>query len=209
MSENPSAPHWNYFKTLCDDVEKLGRFIELTPANYGTYSIEIVRLLFATCSEIDVVFKLLCDKIDAAADAKNINHYHAIVMRKYPRFTEVVTEASSLNLDMVPWENWAQNAPPKWWTANNSVKHERNAHFHDANVGNLLHALGELCVVLCYYQQLELWDSRRVWTSEFIEIKVNPIRRMLERNGLGSGEPLLPEREFGQFRPTSSLAKSP
>ena len=53
--------HWNYFLALEADVCKLSRYIELQKDNYETYSIELVRILFAACSEIEVVMKLLCE----------------------------------------------------------------------------------------------------------------------------------------------------
>jgi len=196
MAEYISAQHWNYFKTLCDDVEKLGRFIELTPANNGTYSIEIVRLFFAACSEIDVVLKLLCSKIEPKTKVRNIDDYCRVVTTKYPRFTTTPLEASAIGLEMLPWANWEPKKSPPWWRAYNDVKHERNAFFKEANVGNLLQSMGGLCLVLCYYQQVALNEPRRVWPSEFVELKVDPLMRLFERQGLGSGEPKLFESRF-------------
>ena len=55
--ENISLQHWNYFLALESDLGKLARFVEPTEANFRTFSLEIVRLFLAACSEIDVVAK--------------------------------------------------------------------------------------------------------------------------------------------------------
>lgn len=185
MSENLSAQHWNYFKAICDDVEKLGRYVELGPDNYKTYSLEIVRLLFATCSEIDVILKLLCAKIVPGTKADNIKAYCPIITDKYHLFTKTPIEAAALSCCFVPWENWTSADPPAWWIANNKVKHRRNEFFHTANVGNLLHAVAGLLVVLCYYQEKALNEPRRSWPNEFMQIKTSGIERLLG-GGIGA-----------------------
>ena len=67
--------HWNYFLTLEDDIGRLSRYLELTQANFSSYSLELARILFAAASEVDVVSKLLCKKIDADSSANNITKY--------------------------------------------------------------------------------------------------------------------------------------
>lgn len=197
MAENLSAPHWAYFKTICDDVEKLGRFVELSPANFGTFSIEIVRLIFATCSEIDVVLKLICRGVAPESKAGSIGTYFPVIQKHYPEFFTTPVLVASLESEIRPWENWKdRDTPPGWWTANNKVKHQRNEYFDKANIGNLLGALGGLCVVLCYYQQFVLKEYRRVWPSEFVQLKV-PAGYSVIYSGFGAYEPLLSHVDRG------------
>jgi hypothetical protein len=42
-----SKLHWNYFIALERDLETTTRYVEFTPANFSTYSIEFAHLLFA------------------------------------------------------------------------------------------------------------------------------------------------------------------
>jgi hypothetical protein len=37
----------DYFHAFEDDVERLSRYVEISPDNYATYSLELVRLLLA------------------------------------------------------------------------------------------------------------------------------------------------------------------
>jgi len=53
-------------------------------------------------------------------------------------------------LALTPWLDWDQGNNPAWWRSYNNVKHERNAHYAEANLGNALSAIAGLCVLVCY-----------------------------------------------------------
>src|SRR2546421_703693 len=63
----PARLHWNYFLALESDVARVARFIEFQPANFGTFSIELGRILLAASSEVDVVAKLVCSQLEPKA----------------------------------------------------------------------------------------------------------------------------------------------
>jgi hypothetical protein len=42
--------HWNYLLALDRDAALIARFVELSTDNFGTYSIELARLLMAAAS---------------------------------------------------------------------------------------------------------------------------------------------------------------
>src|SRR5207249_8817300 len=52
--------HWDYYLVLENDLLSCRRYVEFHSTNMQVYSIEFVRILLATCSEIDVVAKGLC-----------------------------------------------------------------------------------------------------------------------------------------------------
>ena len=60
-------PHWQYFISLESSLNETTRYVELSETNYPVFSIEYARILLSTASEVDVVCKLLCTKIDSAA----------------------------------------------------------------------------------------------------------------------------------------------
>lgn len=176
-----SSPHWKYFLSLCEDVERLGRYIELTPANYSTYSIEVLRLLLATCAETDIVLKAICAGVAPSKKAERINEYRDLINYHFPGFrsTKVVARFGD---QFLPWEEWDAKPSPAWWKAYNNVKHDRGNAYDQANVGNLVRALGGLCVALCHYQQLVLKELSATPFTHFIEIEDStphfPILRM-------------------------------
>lgn len=155
ITESPKLEYWNYFLSLEQDLARLSRFVELSEANFSTYSIEQVRLLLASCSEIDVLAKALCKKINSRSRADSINKYASEILQAHPRLkeSEVIIRRHGLRLN--PWIDWSVDESPQWWRAYNKVKHQRSDHFREASLKNTLNALAALFVLLPFYYQDE------------------------------------------------------
>ena len=54
--------YWNYYLELEDQLIQTKRFVDFDISNYKTFSIEYLKLLQATCSEIDVVAKIIAEE---------------------------------------------------------------------------------------------------------------------------------------------------
>ena len=68
--------YWNYYIELEKEVLHLRKYIDFNTKNYNTFSIEILKLYQAICSEIDVVGKSLAKFINPNYSPKNdINIY--------------------------------------------------------------------------------------------------------------------------------------
>jgi len=65
--------HWNYFLALERDLEVVSRYVEFCQQNFDVYSIEFAHLLFAAASEVDVIAKLLCQRLSSQAPRANID----------------------------------------------------------------------------------------------------------------------------------------
>lgn len=155
-----NAPHYDYFLTLCEDLETTFRYVDLDPRNYATYSIEFTRLLLSIGSEVDVVAKMVCASIVPDKEPRNIDQYRAIILSHYPTIPEIEVTVRRGGLSILPWKDWKQNENPSWWKAYNNVKHHRDAHFTDANLENTLNSLAGLCALVCYlYWELLYADA--------------------------------------------------
>jgi hypothetical protein len=153
------CPNWQYLRTLDSDLENVTRYVDINPENFRTFSIEFVRLILAAGSEIDVVAKLLCGKIDPSKSCKNINDYLEIIIGKYPKFHTMIIDVPQYEMQLVPWELWGNKTNPDWWTAYNDVKHKRDIHFADANLENTINAIAGLYVMIWY---LHREDPQRI-----------------------------------------------
>jgi hypothetical protein len=151
-------PHWQFFESLDDELHSLSRIVEFSKDNFPTHSVHFARLYLSVCSEIDVVAKLLCARIDSSKTADNIHAYRTIIAPKFPNFSKLQIEMPGHELDFQPWAAWGSNEIPQWWTSHNQVKHERNKFFRDANLGNLLESSAGLLVLLVYQHQPELYN---------------------------------------------------
>lgn len=155
IHQTETPQHWNYLLSIEEDLFTLFRFVEPTHSNMTTHSLELARILFSASSEVDVVAKLLCQKLDSDRNAKNINDYRLIIAGLIPRFYEVTVHLPRYGLTLNPWENWGGEENPYWWKAYNNVKHERNEHFQDANLKNTLNSVAALFVLLLFFYREE------------------------------------------------------
>jgi hypothetical protein len=150
-------PHWQFFESVDEELLTISRYVEFCSANFQTHSIELARLYLSVCSEIDVVAKLVCDRISPGIAVKNIIDYRACILQKYPNFSGLKIELPNHNLAFIPWEAWGKANNPAWWQSYNNVKHERSKFYQEANLGNVLAASAGLLVVLAYFHQPELY----------------------------------------------------
>ena len=148
--------HWNYFLALERDMEVVARYIEFTEPNFGVYSIELAHLLFAAASEVDVIAKLLCARIDPAAPKGNINDYRAVLTNALPDLAASEVLVPRYELTLTPWDEWNGAGNPFWWRSYNNVKHQRDSHFSEATLKHSLNALAALLLVTIHFYQRTL-----------------------------------------------------
>ena len=142
--------HWRYFLALEQDVERMTRFVEPHPSNYGTFSIEFARILLSACSEVDVVAKVICHSIASSAPASNIDQYRTVLQKQFPHIHEAIVEVPRFGLQFEPWKEWGTGTNPKWWTDYQLVKHHRHKNFESADLEHCLLSTAGLFVLTLY-----------------------------------------------------------
>lgn len=143
--------HWNYFLSVEQDLALLSRYIEFDERNYKCFSIEIVRLIIAAAAEADVVCKQICQQLNPASTADNINKYRDEIVSAYPLMVNFEVLMPRYGLRLKPWVNWSQpDGVPFWWTAYNKIKHHRHKEYDRANLKNGLNAVAGLFVACLY-----------------------------------------------------------
>ncbi len=151
IQSNKKYIHWDYYLAIEDDLKNLARYIDFSDSNYLTYSIELARILQITCSEIDVVSKLLCEKIDSSKKYIDINDYKKQLSNSIPSIITEKVYSKRYWLELNPFINWNNNINPDWWSSYNLVKHKRNINFHEANLKNVLNAVAGLLIIIVNY----------------------------------------------------------
>lgn len=142
--------HWGYFLALEDDLYRLARYVEFSPANYETYSIEIARLLLSACAEVDSILKQLVEKVGSNERARNIVDYFDPVTSYSGKFVPFRVAIPRHGLELHPWVDWTRNQPPAWWSAHNNVKHHRHSRFDQATLKHCLNAMAALLVAVLH-----------------------------------------------------------
>jgi len=138
--------HWRYFLALEKEFDNSLRFVEYTEQHKNVYSFEFARLLLLTCSELDTLFKIICQSLDPNSKADSISQYFEPISTKYDIFSEEVI-IKRYSIEIKPFETWSTENSPTWWTSYNKVKHRRHEEFHQANLVNTLHSLAGLFVL--------------------------------------------------------------
>ncbi len=159
-NKNINLLHWNYFLALESDLADISRFIEFSPANFKTFSIELSHLLLSTASEIDVVAKQLCNIVAPSRQAENIQQYREILNSTYSEMANLSVFLPRYNLQITPWHEWTNEATPQWWSDHNKVKHDRAENFDKANLENVLNALAGLFILLLYFYRQQSNEIR-------------------------------------------------
>ncbi|WP_169709591.1 hypothetical protein [Deferrisoma camini] len=151
-AKSESPIHWRYFLALEEDLRQLARYIEFAEDNFSTYSVELASLLLSAGSEIDVVAKQICKRIKRDSKANNIGHYANQIGAALPSVGKFKLSLPKYGLCLHPWKNWSSNPrkSPYWWKSYNNVKHQRHTHYKEANLKNVLNALGGLYVLVLY-----------------------------------------------------------
>ena len=153
ITSNPFPRHWHHFLSIEDDVLYASRWIDFDEPNFGTYSIELARLLMACSAEADVVAKQICAALEPTANASSINKYQEVITEHWPQLCECEVYLHRFGMILRPWSNWAEErTPPDWWTAYNKVKHHRTESFGMATLQHALNsAAGLFILVLIHY----------------------------------------------------------
>ncbi len=170
-------PHWQYFLTLDSDLQRLSRYIEIDAANYGVYSVELVRILLAASSEIDVVAKLLCSKLGTSLTKARgnwtIDNSREVILVAHSQLPTLAVTVPAHGISLLPWQDWQQGKNPAWWQSHNAVKHDRNTSYKDANLINTLNAVAGLFVLVAYLYEGELNDVGSIVRLNFFSLGVD------------------------------------
>ena len=169
--------HWKYFLLLEQDFINTMRYVELSPNNFQTYSIEYTKLILTACSEIDILCKQLCSII-GNDKADNIKDYETCILTKYPKFfSNTITLTPEITL--TPWANWQNNASPKWWKDYNAIKHERINNFEKSNLFTTINCLSALMLTNLYYSKA-LYGLFPDQSTNLFDDNYFPARRITE-----------------------------
>ncbi|HEY5041241.1 MAG TPA: hypothetical protein VIK53_04505 [Verrucomicrobiae bacterium] len=150
-----SKIHWSFFIALEQDVETMTRYIEPVPQNYGAYSLEMCRILFAAASECEIVLKELAKLFRFDSERFNIDRLREVITVNLPELASEKVFIRRYGLELDPWSNWRANQNPDWWQSYNSVKHQRLDNYDKGNLQNALNAVAALKVATVFYYRKE------------------------------------------------------
>ena len=200
MALSISQIHWDYFILLEEDVNRILYYLEPTEENFNAFGPELVKAYLSICSEIDVAFKDLDLLVRSCEDAgwkevKNIAGSRDMVYGRFSdQFRNSLVAIHGSEVVVSPWSSWwtddgaQSDENPQWWISYNSVKHHRLECYMEANLGNVLHALSGLFVLLSCLYRYE-FEKDKGTAPSYLQA---PRRLSFSKQGIviGSSEPL-------------------
>src|SRR5688572_27005298 len=106
-----------------------------------------MHILFASCSEVEVILRGLCLRLD-----KDCNKHRS--MGDLQKVAEPQIHLSDFFVRNIinghtfpPYQEWRENRVLPWWDAYNGVKHHRVRDFKHATLKHCLYAMAGLYVV--------------------------------------------------------------
>lgn len=138
---------WNYYLSLESDFSNTSRFIE-PKGQENVYSLEFAKLLILTCTEIETVFKIICEE-KTGATGGNIGEYKEIILKHYPKIVTAEVYISRLAQAVQPFGGW-DVGKLEWWDAYVAVKHNRDSNFQSATYKNAVYSLAALYLLILY-----------------------------------------------------------
>ena len=140
--------HWNYFLSLENDIANTSRFVEPS-GQENVYSFEFAKILILACTEVETVFRNLCEEISGTKVSSNMGDYKSIILTKYPKIVDAEVTISRLYRNIRPFEGW-DVGKLLWWDAYQGVKHDRGKTFDEATYMNAVTALSALYILIFY-----------------------------------------------------------
>lgn len=170
--------YWNYYLVLEQDFLSVEPYVAIDPINFSTYSVQFLKLYQTICSEIDVVAKCLCNKLDTSSRPDNITGYQQCITSSLPDLSDSKVTVMNYDISLSPWNSWssAEIQTPEWWKKYNKVKHNRTTistnsgeqYYKSANLENVLNALAALFILEMNILKIiaEQTDSLKVWMPD-------------------------------------------
>lgn len=181
MTNDPThiLTHWRYYLALESDLLKISRYVEFHPSNNNTYSIELAHLFITSCSEIDVLAKVICNTMYSSSKASNIVQYRDEILKSCFSIVDESVYINRFNYIFTPFGKWIDVKSPDWWSDHQKVKHKRDQHFNKANLLNTLMAMGGLLILNIYSQTLKNHGELQPKNISYTIQKLEPMSSLL------------------------------
>ena len=134
--------------SLESDLANTSRYIEPV-GQENVHSFEFAKLLILSCTEIESVFKIICEEIEGHQVEGNIAAYKETILKKYPRIVETTVTISRLGRNIDPFADWTVGRL-SWWSAYQEVKHNRGNFFDQATYINAVSSIAALYILIFY-----------------------------------------------------------
>lgn len=151
--------YWDYFVNIENDLINTIKYVEPVKENFNTYSVEFAKIINIACSEIDVLMKEICNKIEGKerfgkkSNNGNINEYKKIIIARFPNIVNSELIIPKGKFLITPFGSW-EESKLSWWSDYQQIKHHRNSDYSLANLKNAIFSVGALKILNLYWLRM-------------------------------------------------------
>ena len=144
--------YWNEYLYYEKEFIGIIDYIYLDKVNLNTYSFKLLEMLIGICSALDKMFRKYTNLNGQNCDIKN---YKDNILNKDNSFYDLrISLVNNSDIALQPFLEWEPHKSidaPSFWTAYNSVKHDKNGGIINASFKNVMDALGALYLLNIKY----------------------------------------------------------
>ena len=171
MTDPELSNIWNYYLVLDRDMDSTSRFVE--PTQKDVYSFEFQKLIILCCTEIENVFKLICQNTPSVkTTAGNMGEYKEAILSCYPKIVEAEVSIPRISETLRPFDGW-DSGPLPWWSVYQDIKHHRITAFDKATCWNAICCLSALYILILYLARITQININ-ICNSKYIDSEYCP-----------------------------------
>lgn len=152
---NESNELYRAFQLLELDLKRIFEFIEPTDNNLKTYSNRLYELLLRACTEVEASAKAILVANGYNCDPDDLNMKNYRLVNNATRLSEYKVTLETWNpkpIVLHPFKTWKSTHTLEWYSAYNTVKHNRFKEYEKASLNNVINAIAGVYAIL--YSQI-------------------------------------------------------
>ncbi|MED4126515.1 hypothetical protein FHP05_14785 [Cerasibacillus terrae] len=159
MNRSVFEMHWQYYLSIEKMLVKTNQYVTHSKKNKDAYSDEFASIILLSCSELDSLFRQLCDNYGIQSESKyfKMKDYARVIGKYFGNDFGLATGINTINDDSIiifPFEYIDATKPYanlKWWKDYQLIKHDR---IKNVTKGNLLNAVNSVAAQFIILREL-------------------------------------------------------
>ncbi|GMA16755.1 hypothetical protein E5F05_16810 [Deinococcus metallilatus] len=150
-----NLPHWRFYQSLEDDLEKCFKYVSPNIDQFDVYSDEFSKIILVASSEFENVLKEIKAYKDYTCN-DNILEYYNLMASSHPNFGTMKFIMPRYSIEIQPLADWSATQSPDWWGQGyNKIKHRRIDNPKAASLIRALNSVASLQVVLLHLYKMK------------------------------------------------------
>lgn len=151
--KNEYSGHIRQLELILDELKSVFKVVEPTQENLQTYGNTIRNIIILSCTEIDAMMKKILKNNGINLKDKEYTTQQYFQLKEALRLGEYELQFNEFEQlgRFSPFSEWESDRPTQslpWYDSYNKIKHDREAYFQYANVGNALISIAAYAILL-------------------------------------------------------------